>query len=260
MLKFSDLLEIDLYKMLVHVKTLSLWEIAHYWHNCDPRTSSTHQIPLKVRDTLLVLIKTPNKKISVFVEKRRAYLLKLLRYIQEICTDSFLQNLQNSIDKKVFDKRLFGSMFLTRNALARWCIENNEPLPNFWFPDNDRYPYDLDDDEEIEDSERYKFLVVYDETKKAGSELKVKRSTPITVNNNATKAAKAKHAPTNAVKDRFIRFYLAEGIKHPSKIAAAKHFFESLDQRQQLLFNNCETATRTFLDALRKHQRQVKSF
>lgn len=224
--------------MLVHVNTLSLWEIAHYWHDCDPRISITHQIPLKVRDTLLVLIKTPNKKICVFVEKRRAYLLKLLRYIEEICTESFLQNLQTSIDKKVFDKRLFSSMFLTRNALARWCIENNEPLPKFWFPDNDRYPYDLNDNEEIEDSGRYKFLVVHDETKTADSELEVKRSTPITVNNNAIKAAKAKHAPTNAIKDSFISFYLAEGIKHPSKIAAAKYFFESLDQRQQLLFNH----------------------
>ncbi|SEP79914.1 hypothetical protein [Nitrosomonas ureae] len=213
--------------MLVHIKTLSLWEIAHYWHDCDPKAPGSHQIPLKVRDTLLVLIKTPNKKISVFVEKRRAYLLKLLRYIQEICTESFLQNLQNSIDKKVFEKRLFNSMFLTRNSLARWCFENNEPLPKFWFPDNDKYPYDLDDDEEIEDSGRYKFLVVYDETKKVDSELEVKRSTPITVTNNAAKAAKAKHAPTNAVKDRFISFYMEEGIKHPSKIAAAKHFLIS---------------------------------
>lgn len=246
--------------MLVHVKTLSLWEIAHYWHDCDPRTSSTHQIPLKVRDTLLVLIKTPNKKFSVFVEKRNAYLLKLFRCIQEICTESFLQNLQKSIDQKAFDKRLFNGMFLTRNALARWCIENNEPLPKFWFPDNNKYPYDLDDDEEIENSERYKFLVVYDGTKKADSELEVKQPTPITVNNNATKAAKAKHAPTNAIKDKFISFYQIEGNKYPSKTAAAKHFFNSLDkQKEQLLFNTCETAKRALLEALREYEKQIKS-
>lgn len=84
--------------MLVHINTLSLWEIAHYWHDYDPRTSTTDHIPLKVRDTLLVLIKTPNKKFSVFVEKRKAYLFKLLHYVQEICTESFLLNLQKSID------------------------------------------------------------------------------------------------------------------------------------------------------------------
>ena len=112
--------------MLMHVNTLSLWEIAHYWHDCDPRISTTHQIPLKVRDTLLVLIKAPNKQFSVFVEKRRAYLLKLLSYIQEICTESFLQNLQNSIDRKLFNKCLFNSMLMSRNTFARWCIENNE--------------------------------------------------------------------------------------------------------------------------------------
>lgn len=247
--------------MLVHVKTLSLWEIAHYWHDCDPRASSTHQIPLKVRDTLLVLIKNPNKKFIVYVEKRRAYLLKILSYIQEICTESFLQNLQNSIDKKVFDRRLFDSMLLTRNALARWCIENNEPLPKFWFPDNNKYPYDLDDHEEIEDSWRYKFLVVHDGTKKTDSKLEVKQSTPITVNNNAAKAAKAKHAPTNAIKGRFINFYQIEGNKYPSKTAAAKHFFDSLDkQKEQLLFNSGETATRALLEALREYEKQIKSF
>lgn len=254
-----SLLKIIFYLMLVHVKTLSLWEIAHYWHDCDPRLSSTHQIPLKVRDTLLVLIKNPNKKFIVFVEKRRAYLLKILSYIQETCTESFLQNLQDSIDKKEFDKHLFGSMLLTRNALARWCIENNEPLPKFWFPDNDKYPYDLNYND-IEDTGRYKFLLIHDGTKNVGSASEVEKSTPLTVNNNAIKAAKAKHAPTNAIKGRFISFYQIEGNKYPSKTALAKHFFDSLNkQKEQLLFNSCETATRVLLEALREHEKQIKS-
>ncbi len=122
-----------------------------------------------------------------------------MRYIQEICTESFFQNLQESIDKKIFDKHLFNSMYLSRNALARWCIENNEPLPKFWFPDNDKYPYDLDDDE-IVDTERYESVFVYDGTKKTDSKSEVKQSTPVSVNSNAIKAAKAKHAPNNATK------------------------------------------------------------
>lgn len=245
--------------MLVHIKTLSLWEIAHYWHDCDPTLSSTHQIPLKVRDTLLVLTKTSNTKISVFVEKHRAYLLKLFRYNQQISTECFLQNLQNSIDKKVFDKRFFNSMLMTRNELARWCIDNNEPLPKFWFPDNDKYPYDLDD-EEMEDSERYEFILIHDGTKKTGPDSVIKPKVIPTVSSNAIKAANAKHAGTNAIKDRFISFYLAESSNYPNKKATAECFFNSLDKREQLSFNTCETAARTFLDALRKHEKKAKSF
>ncbi len=243
--------------MLVHIKTLSLWEIAHYWHDCDPRLSSTHQIPLKVRDTLLVLAKTSNNKVFVFVEKHRAYLLKLFSYIQQISTECYLQNLQESIDKKVFDKRLFNCMLMTRNELACWCIENNEPLPKFWFPDNDKYPYDLDDDEMV-DSEYYEFLLIYDGTKKTVSESIIKPNAALTVSSNAAKAANAKHAGTNALKNRFISYYLAESSKYPSKKATAEHFFNSLDKREQLSFNTCETATRTFLNALRKHEKQAK--
>ncbi len=244
--------------MLVHLKTLSLWEIAHYWHDCDPRLSDTQQIPLKVRDTLLVLTKTSNIRIVIFVEKDRAYLLNLFRYIQHISTECFLQNLQKSIDKKMFDKRLFDSMLMTRNELARWCIENNESLPKFWFPNNDKYPYDLDDVEML-DSEHYEFLPIHDGTKKTAPESVIKPKVIPTVISNATKAANAKHAVTNAIKHRFINFYLAESSKYPSKKATAEYFFNSLDKREQLSFNTRETATRTFLGALRKHEKQAKS-
>ncbi|SFM40109.1 hypothetical protein [Nitrosomonas communis] len=242
--------------MLVHIKSLSLWEIAHYWHDYDPRMSSIHNIPLKVRDTLLVLLKTSvNAKFNVYVEKHRAYLLKLFRYIQQITTECFLQNLQESIDKKVFDKRLFNSIIVTRNALALWCIENNEPLPKFWFPDNDKYPYDLNDENLIEDAYRYEFLLLHDGPEKTDPGSEVKQVVSPSVSSNAAKAANAKHAGTNAIKDRFISFYLSDGGKHPDKTAAAKHFFDSLDKREQLLFSTSKTATRAFLEALRKHEK-----
>lgn len=241
--------------MLVHVKILSFWEIAHYWHEYDPRLSSTHDIPLKARDTLLVLTKESDRRITVFVGKQHAYLLKLLRPIQQFATENFLQNLQESIDRKVFDKRLFNSLLMTRNELARWCIENNEPLPKFWFPDNDKYPYDLEDNE-IEDSERYEYLLVYDGAKKASLVSETKQAVVVSVSSNAVKAANAKHAATNAIKSRFISFYQERSNLHPSRNAAAKHFFNSLEKREQLQFNSCESATRAFLDALRNHEKK----
>lgn len=246
--------------MLVHVKILSLWEIAHYWHDYDPRSSETNNIPLKARDTLLVLAKASiiSAKFSVYTEKHRAYLLKLLRPIQQIATTCFFENLQKSIDKKVFEKRLFNSMLLSRNDLARWCIDNKEPLPEFWFPDNDKYPYDLGDDE-IEDTERYEYLLVYDGARRASLKPATKQAVVVSVVSNATKAANAKHAATNAINSKFITFYQEKGTQHPSKAAAARHFFDSLVEKEQLQFNSRDTATRTFLGALRKHTKKNKS-
>lgn len=63
--------------MLTHVKILSLWEIAHYWHDYDPRTPKTHHLPLRVRDTLLALSIAYSKKLNISVEQDRAYLLTL---------------------------------------------------------------------------------------------------------------------------------------------------------------------------------------
>lgn len=154
-------------------------------------------------------------------------------------------------------------MFLTRSQLAQWCVDNKEPLPKFWFPDNDKYPYDSTSEnltEEMSAGGRYKLMLLYDDTKKTDSESTAKQSSATTVSSNAIKAAKAKHARTNAIKDRFISFYQLEGSKHSSKTVAAKYFFDSLDkQKEQLLFNSCETATRALLEALREYEKQVKS-
>ncbi|WP_146159115.1 hypothetical protein [Nitrosomonas aestuarii] len=130
-------------------------------------------------------------------------------------------------------------------------------MPEFWFPDNDRYPYDLDDNE-IEHTERYEYLLVYDGTKKASFE-PIKQAIIVSVASNATKAANAKHAATNAINNKFITFYQEKGAQHSSKAAAARHFFDSLVEKEQLQFNSRDTATRTFLGALRKHTKKNKS-
>lgn len=153
-------------------------------------------------------------------------------------------------------------MFLSRSQLAKWCIDNKEPLPKFWFSDDDKHPYDISDDnllEEMSASGRYKVMLLYDDAKKTDSVSVAKQSNTATVSSNAIKAAKAKHARTNVIKERFINFYLTEGSRYSSKTATANHFFGSMNKRERLLFNSRETATRAFLDALRKHEKQVKS-
>lgn len=248
--------------MLAHLKILSLWEIAHYWHDYDPRLSKTHHLPLKVRDTLLVLSMAYSKKLNIRVEQDRAYLLGLIGRAQRFTARHYRHTFKKSIDKKVFGKRFYSNILLTRSQLAQWCIDHNEQLPEFWFPDNDKHPYDLTTEnlkEEMSTDGRYKLMLLYDDTKKKDEESSVKQSCAATVSSNAAKAANAKHAETNAIKARFIEFYVAEGKQYPSRAAASRHFFDSLEKRQRLRFSSRETATRTFLEALRKHEKKSKS-
>lgn len=80
-----------------------------------------------------------------------------------------------------------------------------------------------------------------------------------TVSSNAVKAANVKHAPKNAIKEKFIQFYQTDGSKFSGRRAAATHFFDSLDEKQEKLqFNSKDAAIRTLLDALRKHLKKEK--
>lgn len=247
--------------MLVLVKILSLWEIAHYWHDYDPRLSKTHQLPLKVRDTLLVLSMSYSKKLNIRVEHDKAYLFDIIGRAPRFTSRHYRHTFKKSIDKKVFGKRFFSNMFLTRSQLAQWCIDNREPLPKFWFPDNEKHPYDLTSDnlnEEMSAGGRYKLMLLYDDAKKTDSKSSTEQSCTTTVSKNATKAAKIKHAPVNDIKKKFINFYQAGSVEYPNKTAAAIHFFDSLNKNEKFLFNSCSTATRTLLKALREHEKQIK--
>lgn len=96
-------------------------------------------------------------------------------------------------------------------------------------------------------------------TEKSADESVNEQPIVATVSSNAVKAANAKHARRNTIKEKFIHFYQTEGNNLPSKIAAAKQFFESLDEKQEKLqFDSKDAAIRTLLDALRAHQKKAK--
>lgn len=248
--------------MLVHVKILSMWEVAHYWHDCDPRTSQTHHLPLKVRDTLLVFSQEFGSSLSIRVEQDQAYKLEIYKAAPKLTARHYRHSFKKAIDRKVFGKRFFSNMFITRSQLARWCISKNEPLPKFWFPDNDKFPYNADGDltDEITANGRYKVQLLYDDRMKP-SDNKSPQEQPIvaTVNENAVKAAQASHAATNAIKDRFIQFFGEEGQNCPSKKGAAEYFFDTLiETKEQLLFASRDAAVRTLLNALRANKNKSK--
>lgn len=246
--------------MLVHINNLSLWEIAHYWHGYDPRESTTHSLPLAVRDTLLVLAMSYEKKVNFRVPQDKAYVLEILKATPRFTARHYRQTLRKSIEKKVFGKRFYSNMFLSRSQLGRWCIRHNEPFPKFWFPDNQKYPFKAEGNilDEITGNGRYKVALLYDDTDQgSATPAHLEESVVTTVNENALKAAQASHAATNEVKERFILFYREGGDSFPSKKAAAEYFFDKqLSKREQLLFARRDSAVRTFLDRLRIDSKQ----
>ena len=242
--------------MLVHIKNLSIWEIAHYWHECDPRKTGTHSLPLNVRDTLLVLATSYSKKLFLRVDKEKLFMLDVYNKSARLTGRHYRQSFKKAIDNKIFGKRFFSNMFITRSQLAHWCIDNNESLPKFWFPDNAKFPFESASNlqDEITVGGRYKLILLYDYSENIDKASKQEASRGVvTVSENAVRAANAKHASMNAVKSRFIDFYISNKLEFTSKAQTSRNFFDSLPSKEQLLFASKESAVRTFTDALREY-------
>ncbi len=248
--------------MLTHVKTLSLWEIAHYWHDVDPRESTTHQLPLKVRDTLHVLSMWCGKKLAYRVDREKNYLVEGLKHMPRFTARHYRHSFRKAIDSKVFGKRFFSKIVISRSQLARLCDKHSEELPVFWFPDK-KYSFDTATDEESKEitaNGRYQLVLIYDDTDKTLETTGSEQPIVATVNGNALKAAQASHAATNKIKCRFIEYYEAKGTNYSCREAAAGHFFDSLpDPQDKFHFASRKAAIATLLRGLRNHLKKTKS-
>lgn len=201
------------------------------------------------------------KKLAFRVEHEKAYLVEVLREASRFTARHYRQSFKKAVDSKVFGKQFFSKIVVTRSHLARLCLEHNEPLPKFWFPDNEKYPFDSADGwlDEMTAGGRYALISIYDDTPDVSDNPQREQTTAVTVTSNAVRAAKAKHAGTNEIKSRFIRFFKGEGDGYPNKRSAAKHFFKvGLIEKERLLFLGEEAAIRTLLDALRADKKPSK--
>jgi hypothetical protein len=134
-------------------------------------------------------------------------------------------------------------------------------LPIFWFPDNEKFPFDVDGDltDEITAGGRYKVQQLYDDrVKPSGSELVQAQQVVVTVNENAIKAGNAKNAPMNAIKNQFISFHQTQGGNYPDMTASARRFYFNLNETNKQLFAGKEAAIRTLRTALSNHIKEEK--
>lgn len=143
------------------IKILSLWEIAHRWHDQDPNTSDPKKLNLNVQDTLRHLTRaaydhklTLCSKTGLEIGNNSHYEFmgdpmkdeedrdrynddyeNWLVYLErktaqhELIVKDFLRSFNN----RIYDKKTLDGVFTGRRAVADFCVVENISAPQFWF-------------------------------------------------------------------------------------------------------------------------------
>jgi len=157
---------------------LSIWEIAHRWHNSDPNITDSLSLPLPVQDSLRVLSRalvmdefhvlnrngtqywnfydipeienfntsTPRQEISIELEDEYAEFSdrKLRRHYEAV------EGLDKTIKDRIYDKDKLESIFLDKREVFKFCTEHDFTPPDFWFSEKDKSQLS----NEVQDSEK----------------------------------------------------------------------------------------------------------
>jgi hypothetical protein len=242
---------------LAHINVLSIWEVAHYWHDLDPRKGKSHQLPLQVRNTILVLTEWFCNNIAYRVDSNKPHLLPIVQKQPRFTARYYRHRIRKAVETKNFSKKFFNKIYIARSELAQRCITHNESLPPFWFPDNEKFPFlsKGDTSKELADNGRYVLVPIFNDGNHQSDQISEPSQPTATVSSNATKAANKKHAPMNAIKADFIAAYERIPDGQVNRTALAREFFDSLEDKKKLLFDNKDAAIRTLTTALREHLR-----
>lgn len=147
---------------------LSVWEIAHRWHDEDPNLTDPRRLPLPVQDKLRMLTHAldyhemrccnahgiENHNASDLVafddfmwhEKQDGTEPsddeKFEQYIQyrDIYTrhhNKATEGFENCYANRIYDKAKLDGVYVTDYALITWCEKHRVASPQFWFKDYD---------------------------------------------------------------------------------------------------------------------------
>lgn len=150
---------------------LSLWEIAHRWHNEDPNITDPKAPPLKVQDTLRFLtrsmarhelrlcsengveydndndITSKHDYFENFTPKRASRAKKEdswdkyyewhLKRIKRHC--DAVEDFDKCYTHRIYDKEKLDSTYTPKHTLAELCHNRNIPLPEFWYSMDEEY-------------------------------------------------------------------------------------------------------------------------
>lgn len=235
--------------MAISIARLSIWEIAHRWHNADTSHSKTiADIPLEVKDTLRNLTaevyyenlystlplerEAENGINKPFFTRNYPYFWKKTWYFVPVShyTTEFKAVMKNEIDPVFLQ-----SVMIPHWELEYWCKEYQVPFPEFWvrsvafggnkapFPNATEFVQDEESDTNHNEAKDEK-----------------------TKSENHRHAANVRHEPVNQLKRECVKFSLG---KEGSNAEIVKKFLNSLpNERKKILSEN--NAVRTLSEAL----------
>lgn len=150
---------------LVH-DVLSIWEIAHRWHDHDPNITDPEKLPLEVQDKLRFLTRRMAYHDLPSCSRRGVQnwtdnaIISESEYMQNNEDDgeydpdkydyeAYYQNVSRRVDKhreitknfdqcyerRIYDKEVLDNTFTLRYLLPKLCKRYEFDLPKFWFPD-----------------------------------------------------------------------------------------------------------------------------
>jgi hypothetical protein len=119
--------------MAIHASRLSVWEIAHRWHSIDPDTSaSAAQIPLRVKDTLRMLVS------EVYLERLLSTLLREnegvgdREMLKGFRIEDYGEKFVVCIEEGVIDVGFLKFLTIEHWEYEIWCKERGSQMPDWW--------------------------------------------------------------------------------------------------------------------------------
>jgi len=169
---------------LVH-DVLSIWEIAHRWHDHDPNITDPEKLPLEVQDTLRFLTRRMayhdlhSCSIRGVENWTEEAIMSEHEYIKrdededpydpdEYSYEDYYQNVSRRVDThrkivedfdrcyegRIYNKKILDNTFTLKHRLPKLCDWYEMELPKFWFPDGIDHDNPEADKEEEKDGKQ----------------------------------------------------------------------------------------------------------
>jgi hypothetical protein len=238
--------------MPISIDRLSLWEIAHRWHDVDPSHSKTvADIPLDVKDTLrnlaaeiyyerlysTLLLERETTHLEAVFRRRWPYFWKKTHYKKSV--SDFEQEFKATINNTIVPEFL-QSIMIPHWELKYWCKEYDIPFPDFWvrsllmggtkapFPGAIEFTHENDDS-----SLEFETDATISAEEKPKSDIH-------------SRAAYKRHEPVNQLKRKCVLFSLTQ---KGSNKQIANRFYASLSDEEKKLVS-APNSERLFSNAI----------
>jgi hypothetical protein len=117
---------------------LSLWELAHLWHNTVPSSVDDSSVTREVRDTLLTLIENVLSSQMVVYDVVVGWAVdgekKHSPMLYEIPLEEIPQEFEQMFHTGILDRNTLQAYRLSRESVFDWCMRDGYDPPYFCIP------------------------------------------------------------------------------------------------------------------------------